>query len=76
MEDAVFFHRIEQLACGRLAELGMSQLASMRGVGGNARNAIWTSSREKALGVPPLPTHSVEAAFGTASLVLNALKEA
>jgi len=81
--DAAFFQallegvtRIERLAYGRLAELGTLQLASMRSVGGGARNAIWTSMRKKVLGVPFLPARSVEAAVGTASLVRNAIKEA
>lgn len=83
MDDVVFFQailggvtRIEQLAYGRLAELGAPQLASVRGVGGGACNAIWTSMREKALGVPFLPARSVGAAVGMALPVLNALKEA
>lgn len=83
MDDAAPFQailegytQIEQLAYGRLAELGTPQLASMRSVGGSARNAIWTSMRKEAFGVLFLPARPVEAAVGTVSLVLNALKEA
>lgn len=64
---------IEALAYRRLTELGGPPLASVRTVGGGARNAVWSRLRARRLGVPFAPTASDEAAAGTARLALRAL---
>ncbi|RWX80992.1 carbohydrate kinase [Neorhizobium lilium] len=76
-DDAVFFQAmlegmtaIESLGYERLRSLGAPTLQSVRTVGGGARNPIWSRMRQRALGVDFLPARSVEAAVGTASLVL------
>jgi Sugar (pentulose and hexulose) kinases len=76
-DEAVFFQgllegmtAIEKRGYDLLEELGSGKLRSVRTVGGGARNAVWTGMRQKALGVDFLPARSVEAAVGTASLVL------
>ncbi len=76
-DEAVFFQgllegmtAIEKRGYDLLEELGSGKLRSVRTVGGGARNAVWTCMRQKALGVDFLPARSVEAAVGTASLVL------
>jgi sugar (pentulose or hexulose) kinase len=45
-------------------------LRSVRTVGGGARNPAWTRIRQRALGVDFPAARSVEAAVGTAALVL------
>lgn len=79
-DDAAFLHgllegiaRIEALGFRRLALLGGPPLASVRTVGGGARNAQWTAIRARILGVPLLPARSGEAAAGAAWLALQAL---
>lgn len=74
-DDAAFLHglldgiaAIEALGYAKLAELGAPPLASVRSVGGGARNAAWATIRQRKLGVPFRPADSVEAAFGTAQL--------
>ncbi|WP_283192957.1 FGGY-family carbohydrate kinase [Rhizobium sp. AN80A] len=76
-DDAIFLQAllegmtdIERLGYQRLHELGSPQLRSLRTVGGGARNPVWTTMRARAMGVEPLPAKSVEAAVGTAALVL------
>jgi len=76
-DDLVFFQAllegmtaIEKSGYDRLADLGGPPVRSVRTVGGGAANPAWTRMREKALGVPFLPSRSAEAAVGTASLVL------
>lgn len=59
---------IEALGFSRLAELGGPALASLRSVGGGARNAVWSQIRQNRLEVPFLAAKSLEAAFGTALL--------
>jgi sugar (pentulose or hexulose) kinase len=61
---------IERLGYQRLRELGGPAISSLRTVGGGARNTAWASMRAKAMGVEALRAKSVEAAVGTASLVL------
>lgn len=75
--DLVFFQAllegitaIEKSGYDRLTALGGPGVRSVRTVGGGAVNPAWTRMREKALGVPFLPSRSAEAAVGTASLVL------
>ncbi len=75
--DAVFFQgllegmtAVERRGYDLLQTLGGPELRSVRTVGGGTRNPVWTSMRQKALGVDFLPARSVEAAAGTASLVL------
>jgi sugar (pentulose or hexulose) kinase len=66
--------RIEALGYRRLADLGAPPLASVRTVGGGARNEIWTAIRHRTLGVDLLPARSEEAAVGTATLALAAVR--
>lgn len=79
-DDSEFFHailegmtEIERLGYQRLHELGAPALASLRTVGGGARNPVWTMMRMRAMGVGTLAANSVEAAVGTAALVLSDL---
>lgn len=79
-DDASFFQailegmtEIERLGYQRLRELGSPALSSLRTVGGGARNPAWTTMRETAMGLRTKPARSVEAAVGTASLVLSRL---
>jgi sugar (pentulose or hexulose) kinase len=62
---------VEAQAYARLAELGGPALASVRSVGGGARNPVWTDLRQQVLGVPFLAALSDEAAAGTARLALQ-----
>ncbi len=59
---------IEALGYRRLAELGASQLGSIRTLGGGAANSAWTAMRLRALGVVDRPSLSLHAAVGTARL--------
>lgn len=77
-DDSLFFHailegmtEIERLGYQRLRELGAPALASLRTVGGGTRNPVWTIMRARAMGVDTLTAKSVEAAVGTAVLVLS-----
>lgn len=79
-DDAAFLHgllegvaRVEARGYRRLAELGAPPLRSVRSAGRGARNAAWTAIRARALGVPPVPAASEEAAVGAAALALRAL---
>ena len=65
---------VEALGYRRLAEIGGAPLASLRTVGGGARNAAWTRIRARLTGVPMLAAASEDAAVGTARLALAALK--
>lgn len=74
-EDHVFLQgilegiaEVEALGYRRLAELGASQLCSIRSAGGGAGNDVWTAMRLKKLNVPSLPSFSEHAAMGTARL--------
>ncbi|TCL66325.1 FGGY-family carbohydrate kinase [Rhizobium sp. BK251] len=76
--DSLFFHailegmtEIERLGYQRLRELGAPALVSLRTVGGGTRNPVWTIMRARAMGVDTLAAKSVEAAVGTAALVLS-----
>ncbi|MBO0662078.1 FGGY-family carbohydrate kinase [Jiella sp. MQZ9-1] len=64
---------VEALGYRRLAEIGAPRLASVRAVGGGAKNPGFTRIRERALGVPFLPAVSTEAAVGAARLALKAI---
>ncbi len=77
VDDAVFLQallegmtEIERLGYERLAHLGGPALRSVRTVGGGARNPAWTRMRQRALSVDFPSARSVEAAVGTAALVL------
>lgn len=77
--DVVFLHallegiaNVEALAYARLAELGAPPLASVRSVGGGAKNSAWSALRERKLNVPFKEVLSDEAAMGAALLALNA----
>jgi sugar (pentulose or hexulose) kinase len=65
--------RVEALAYRRLQELGGPPLASVRTVGGGARNDAWTRIRARHLGVPMLAPPSTDAAYGTALLARKGL---
>lgn len=67
---------VEALGYRRLAELGAPKLASMRSVGGGAKNPAWTRIRQRKLGVPFLAPLSEEAAAGAARLALEGAREA
>ncbi|HKJ75888.1 MAG TPA: FGGY-family carbohydrate kinase, partial [Gammaproteobacteria bacterium] len=77
-DPAVFFQgllegiaAVEAAAYRRLAALGAPYPASVRSVGGGARNPCWTRIRRRLLGVPvDRPNHG-EAAYGTALLALR-----
>ncbi|MEZ2128742.1 MULTISPECIES: FGGY-family carbohydrate kinase [unclassified Sinorhizobium] len=78
-DDAIFFQailegmtNIERLGYERLEALGAPKLRSVRTVGGGARNPVWSTMRQKALGVAMPAPRSAEAAVGAASLVLSA----
>jgi sugar (pentulose or hexulose) kinase len=82
IDEAQFFQailegmtEIERLGYRRLEELGAKPLKTLRTVGGGARNAGWTAMRSRELGVKMLPAKSLEAAVGTASLVIAALEQ-
>lgn len=79
-DDASFFQailegmtEIERLGYQRLRELGAPELKSLRTVGGGARNPAWATMRSNAMRVRTEPARSVEAAVGTAALVLTKL---
>jgi sugar (pentulose or hexulose) kinase len=65
--------RIEALGYRRLHELGGPALASVRTVGGGARNSAWTAIRRRMLNVELVPARSEEAAVGAAMLALAAV---
>lgn len=65
---------VEQLAYGRLAELGAPKLRSVRSVGGGAKNGVWSAIRARKLGVAMPPVLSEEAASGTARLAIQGAK--
>jgi D-ribulokinase len=67
---------VENLAYGRLAELGAPKLRSVRSVGGGAKNREWSAIRARRLGVPMPPVLSEEAAAGTARLAVLGAREA
>lgn len=80
-DDALFFQailegitNIEKRGYDRLTTLGGPKLRSVRTVGGGSRNPVWTAMRQRALGADFLPSRSVEAAVGTASMVLASLE--
>ena len=68
--------RIEALAYARLQELGAPRLATVRTVGGGARNDAWTTIRARHLGVAMAPAISTDAAYGTALLAQQGLHNA
>jgi sugar (pentulose or hexulose) kinase len=77
VDDAEFFQAIlegmtaiEKLGYAQLQTLGAPKLKSVRTVGGGTANPVWTSMRQAALQVDFLPARSVEAAVGSALLVL------
>jgi D-ribulokinase len=79
-DDAAFRHgllegiaRIEVMGYRRLRDLGGPALASLRSVGGGARNPIWSALRARVLGVPLGASGAQQAAFGAAMLALRAV---
>lgn len=82
-DPAIFFQAIlegiaevEAEGFRRLRDLGAPALTSVRTVGGGAANQKWQRIRSARLGVPALPSKSVEAAFGVARLALRGLQNA
>ena len=59
---------VEAAGYQRLTELGAPAIASVRTVGGGARNSAWTRIRARTLGIPLLAPRSDEAAYGAALL--------
>jgi len=81
-DDSLFFQailegmtEIERLGYQRLRELGSPSLTSLRTVGGGSRNPAWTKMRSKAMNLDMLPAKSLEAAVGTAALVVAQLDD-
>ncbi len=64
---------IEAQGYRKLTELGAPELASVRTVGGGARNEPWRKIRGDRLDVPMLPAASEDAAIGSARLALKAI---
>jgi sugar (pentulose or hexulose) kinase len=79
-DDALFLQgmlegmaRIEAEGYAALAALGAPPLATLRSVGGGARNPAWQALRQQRLPVPFLPPLSDEAAFGSALIAARGL---
>lgn len=79
-DDAVFLQamleamsRIEAEGYRKLTAFSGRSLASLRTVGGGARNPVWTKLRADCIGVPVLSALSDHAAVGTALLALKAM---
>jgi len=77
--DVQFLHgllagiaNIENQAYERLQELGAPKPASIRTVGGGAKNRAWTAIRRQTLNIPFQQSLSNEAAVGVASLAQKA----
>jgi D-ribulokinase len=68
--------KIESLGYQRLAELGATQLKTIRSVGGGAANSRWTAIRLRALGVPGVASDSDHAAMGVARLAWRGIGHA
>jgi sugar (pentulose or hexulose) kinase len=60
--------RIEARGYQHLQELGATPLTQVYTAGGGARNLTWSQIRSRYLGVPVIPAHQTEAAYGTALL--------
>jgi sugar (pentulose or hexulose) kinase len=67
--------RIEATGYRRLNELGAPAPATLRTVGGGARNSVWRVLRQQALGLEETPARSEDAAVGVARLALDWLRE-
>jgi sugar (pentulose or hexulose) kinase len=65
---------IEARGYALLAELGGPRLRRVLSVGGGARNAAWTTIRQRLLGVPVGLAQTDEAAYGCARLARMALR--
>jgi sugar (pentulose or hexulose) kinase len=77
-DDAQFFQgllegiaAIEALAYQGLRELGAPTLQRVISIGGGARNAAWTSIRQRVLRAPVSVAQETEASFGAALLALH-----
>ena len=77
-DDAQFFQgllegiaAVEGLAYQALRDLGAPTLNQVISIGGGARNAAWTTIRQRILGVPVSVAEETEASFGTALLALH-----
>lgn len=64
--------RIEARGYDLLAKLGAPSPCSVRTTGGGAVNTAWTTLREKALGVPLISASHTDAAYGAATLAMEA----
>ncbi|MBI1282709.1 MAG: carbohydrate kinase [Thiobacillus sp.] len=74
-DDAEFLHglleslaRIEARGYGLLAELGATAVRRVETAGGGAKNPVWTSIRQRLLGVPVTRAAHTQAAYGAALL--------
>lgn len=65
---------IEKQAYTSLQELGAARIISVRTVGGGGKNKAWTAIRKQKLGVTMIEPKQTEAAYGSALLALNAIK--
>jgi len=82
-DDTRFLHglldgiaAIEALGYARLAELGAPALVTLRSVGGGAGNPVWSTIRQRRLGVPFVAGPSDSAALGSARLALQGARAA
>lgn len=66
--------QIEHTGYQRLAELGAPYPTSVRTVGGGAINQAWTKIRGNLLQLPMIQPEHTEAAYGTALLALQGMK--
>lgn len=64
---------VEKLGYAALQDLGASPLVEVMTAGGGARNSMWTSMRQRMLGVPTRSADNIDAAFGCALLAQKAL---
>ena len=58
--------RIENLGYQRLQDLGADQVTQVYTAGGGAKNAVWSTIRQRYLKVPVILAANTEAAYGTA----------
>jgi len=63
--------RVEKEGYHALADLGASHLRQVATAGGGSANAVWTTMRQRSLGVPTEQAAETEAAYGLALLALR-----
>ncbi|MGB3405432.1 MAG: FGGY-family carbohydrate kinase [Microcoleaceae cyanobacterium] len=67
--------RIEAKGYQLLQDLGATPLTQVYTAGGGAKNAVWTSLRQRYLGVTMIKPTQTEAAYGTALLALKGVSD-